>query len=472
MTGSKDIASIVPVLDKNINDNRILKIGRPVENKKDMDKIKMFIESDFIRITGNNKYFSGWKYDEKTKPKSINYKIHRKSPPPPPPSSPSAINKITWSGKIRILTKSSSTSSMPTLLTSNSNSSLDNINITRTTNTDGKNTPELKTIKKEKINIDVEINGLADLIKLIKDNPLIENAEYNIDIETLHKIKPHLIELNDMIGMTSLKDNIVDQVIYYIQNFHKLGKCQGDFMHTVIYGPPGTGKTEIAKIIGRVFCKLGILNKGIFKKVTRADLIAGYLGQTAIKTKEVIKECLGGVLFIDEAYALGNSEKRDSFSKECIDTLCEALSDNKDNIMVIIAGYEKELKSCFFNYNDGLESRFTWRFKTDEYNAQELKAIFLKKVKDAGWEILDDCELKVDWFNENKDYFKYYGRDMETLFAKTKICHSRRVFCKSKESKTKIIMEDIEKGFKLYLNNDEVKSRKDNTWTSVKHMYS
>ena len=84
-------------------------------------------------------------------------------------------------------------------------------------------------------------------------------------------------------------------------------------MHTVIYGPPGTGKTEIAKIIGRIFSRLGILTKGTFRKVTRADLIAGYLGQTAIKTKDVIKECLGGVLFIDEAYALGNSEKRDSF---------------------------------------------------------------------------------------------------------------------------------------------------------------
>ena len=72
-------------------------------------------------------------------------------------------------------------------------------------------------------------------------------------------------------------------------------------MHTVIYGPPGTGKTEIAKIIGRIFCNLGILKKGVFKKVTRSDLVAGYLGQTAMKTKDVIQECIGGVLFIDEA---------------------------------------------------------------------------------------------------------------------------------------------------------------------------
>ena len=106
------------------------------------------------------------------------------------------------------------------------------------------------------------------------------------------------------------------------------------------------------------------------------------MGQTAIQTNKIVKECLGGVLFIDEAYALGNPEKRDSFAKECIDTLCEALSDNKDNLMVIIAGYEKELKKCFFAYNQGLDSRFTWRFKTDDYTSEELFLIFKKKVND------------------------------------------------------------------------------------------
>ena len=219
-------------------------------------------------------------------------------------------------------------------------------------------------------------------------------------------------------------------------------------MHTVLYGPPGTGKTEVAKIIGAIFSKIGVLSKTTFKKVTRADLIAGYLGQTALKTKQVIEESLGGVLFIDEAYALGNSEKKDSFAKECIDTLCEALSNYKDNLMVIIAGYEDELNKCFFNFNPGLESRFIWKYKTEEYSSEELLKIFFKKVKEADWHI-KDSEINKDWFKKNIKNFKYYGRSMEILFTKTKIAHSRRVFSKNKSERKKINLEDLDNGYKM-----------------------
>lgn len=314
------------------------------------------------------------------------------------------------------------------------------------------------TIKsKRKIRIQAEIESLDDLIQMIDDNPITSNVEYEIDMEPLYKIKPDLIKLNRMVGMKSLKNNVVDQILYFSQKF--MNDSDGDFMHTVIYGPPGTGKTEIAKIIGKIYSRLGVLHKNKFKKATRSDMIAGYLGQTAIKTRDLIKECLGGVLFIDEAYALGNAEGRDSFSKEAIDTLCEALSDHKDNLMVIIAGYEQELKHCFFNYNKGLESRFTWRFKTDDYNANELRQIFEKKVVDAGWKLKESAG--DDWFEENLDYFKYYGRDMETLFCKTKIAHSRRVFCLPQEDKQKITKADLDKGLEAYLANDEVRNRKE-----------
>ena len=328
-------------------------------------------------------------------------------------------------------------------------------------NHQNKNHQNKMIVEMETKNINVEINTLDDLIKMINDNPVMENVKYNIDISSIHKIKPHLIDLQNMIGMKNLKDSVLDQILYFSQNLHKNKNKEGDFMHTVIYGPPGTGKTEVAKILGKIFSKLGVLEKGTFKKATRHDLIAGYLGQTAMKTKELIASCLGGVLFIDEAYALGNDEKKDSFSKECIDTLCESLSDNKDKIMVIIAGYEKELNDCFFSYNQGLNSRFTWRFKTDDYSAEELMKIFIKKINESGWTLHNNSDINVKWFEENMVYFKFYGRDMEILFSKTKIAHGRRVFCKPPEEKKKIIKDDLDKGFKMFLNNDEVKRRKD-----------
>lgn len=321
--------------------------------------------------------------------------------------------------------------------------------------------PKIDIEPKKIVTIVKDVQNLDDLLQLIETYPLDPTIEYNVNMKALHNIKEHLQNLNNMIGMKSIKNNIVEQILYFIQNLHKNQNGEGDFMHTVIYGSPGTGKTEVAKIMGKIFSKMGILSKDKFLKVTRSDLIAGYLGQTALKTRDVVKDALGGVLFIDEAYALGNSEKRDSFSKECIDTLCEALSDNKDDLMVIIAGYEDELKDCFFDYNKGLDSRFTWRFKTDDYTGEDLYHIFVKKIKDNGWSLSEDSKINVDWFKNNIDYFKFFGRDIETIVSKTKIAHSKRVFCLEEEYKKKITFNDLEKGFQMYINNNEVKKRKE-----------
>ena len=313
----------------------------------------------------------------------------------------------------------------------------------------------------ETINIEAEITNISDILHLIDTYKLEPTIKYNINMKALHNIKDQLTEMNNMIGMQSIKCNVVDQILYFVQDLHK-GRCTtGDFMHTVIYGPPGTGKTEVAKIMGKIYSNIGVLSKATFKKVTRSDLIAGYLGQTAVKTRDVIKDALGGVLFIDEAYALGNPEKRDSFSKECIDTLCEALSDHKDNLMVIIAGYEKELKESFFSANPGLDSRFTWRFKIDEYTAEDLYNIFLKKVSDIEWHIDADSKITVEWFKKRKECFAFFGRDMETILAKTKIAHGKRVFCRPESEKRRLVLKDLETGFEMYMQNDEVKGRKD-----------
>ena len=292
-------------------------------------------------------------------------------------------------------------------------------------------------------------------------------------MSSLHRAHIPLLELSRMIGMNDLKNCVVDQIIYYAQGFNKLGMGNNDFMHTVIYGPPGTGKTEVAKIIGRIFSKLGVLSAGTFRKVTRADLVGEFLGHTAIKTRDVVRKAIGGVLFIDEAYSLGagNDEKRDSFAKECIDTLCESLSDHKDSIMVIIAGYEDELKKCFFGQNRGLESRFSWRFNTHPYSPEELRAIFLKKVSDCGWTIQSSNELTESWFADNQHHFEYGGRDIETLLAKTKICHSRRVFCKRGARKTEISMDDVMRGIELYKNMGKGNEQNIDNCVSHAHMY-
>lgn len=308
-----------------------------------------------------------------------------------------------------------------------------------------------KQIVKEKITIEDEIENFHDLIHITEKYDINDEKEYNIDLQLIQKIKPELIELNSFIGVDKLKQNVLNQLLYFLQDLHITSKG-GDYKHTVIYGPPGTGKTEIARILGKMYSKIGVLQNNKFVKVTRQDLIAGYLGQTAIKTAKVIEEARGGVLFIDEAYSLASSEKEDSFSKECLDTLCESLSNYKNDLMVIIAGYEHELNNTFFRVNKGLDSRFIWRFSMDPYNPEELMEIYKKIVRLNEWSLKDDA-LSLEWFKKNSKCFVNYGRDMEQLFTYTKICHSRRIYGKSKDEKKKIADSDVEKALKMFMDN-------------------
>lgn len=299
---------------------------------------------------------------------------------------------------------------------------------------------------KEKIHIDSNINSLKDLLNIIEKYTYETNKEYNIDLLALHKIKTELKQLESMIGLESLKTCILKQLLYFIQGFAEDTK-NGDYKHTVLTGPPGTGKTEIAKLMGVMYSKIGILKNNTFKKVTRTDLIAGYLGQTAIKTRKVIDECIGGVLFIDEAYSL---QPDDMYAKECVDTLCEALSDHKKDFMVIIAGYQKNLQDTFFKINTGLNSRFIWRFNIEEYTHNELYSIFKQMVIDREWHT-EDSKITVKWFQDKE--FKDNGRSMEQLFLLTKIAHSKRIYGKDSSMKKKINLEDLQEGYKMFQEN-------------------
>lgn len=351
-------------------------------------------------------------------------------------------------------------------------------------------------IKKEKININISVNTIADLLQIINTYPYSDSNEYNINLKMLHTIKDELEQLNSMIGIHSLKTALLDQLLYYIQGFHLLDDS-GDYKHTVLYGPPGSGKTEIAQILGKMYSKMNVIQRpppqqqsnnlscsgndfasifGItkkeeakyactaFKKITRADLIAGYLGQTALKTRAIINECLGGVIFLDEAYSLGTKEGGDSFSKECVDILCESLSNHKKHLMFIIAGYEKELSDGFFALNPGLNSRFVWRFNIDNYTYKDLWQIFELKVKQSnGWSLHSDITNAVGeaWFKQHFNDLPGLGRDVESLLFKIKIAHSRRIYGADESIKHIITMDDINKGMSILQKHQNEKLKKE-----------
>ena len=311
-----------------------------------------------------------------------------------------------------------------------------------------------------KFNYDKDsIDNIEDLINLGKLYHCKKNTEYKgLDLKVICKLSDPLQKLNSMVGMKKVKNDIVNQIIFFLQGFNKKeigddkNESNGEMLHTIITGPPGVGKTELGKIFGQIYKNMGILSKGTMKIVKRSDLVGKYLGHTAAKTQKVIDECKGGVMFIDEAYSLGNKEGRDSFSKECLDTLNQNLTERRD-FLCIIAGYKDSLDECFFNYNEGLKRRFSFRYNIEKYCSDELKDIFLLKVKNEGWNFDKKKKNMIKLFNffeENMKYFPHFGGDVETLFLNCKIVHSKRVILSSSEKKL-LTIKDIKKGFDSYL---------------------
>jgi SpoVK/Ycf46/Vps4 family AAA+-type ATPase len=325
-----------------------------------------------------------------------------------------------------------------------------------------------KPIIKQKIRLIIEIDNLLDLIEFSKkidvDYLIKPDIEYNIDLQMLKNLLPDMINLNNMIGQNKIKNQVANLILYY--SLH-LNKKEDDLLHTIIDGEPGTGKTEFAQKIAKIYLKMGVLKKDIFKKVKRSDLIAGYLGQTALKTQDILDEVRGGVLFIDEAYSLGNNSGKDSgdsYSKECIDLLNQSLTEMRDNpddyFIMIVAGYKEDLKKSFFGVNDGLERRFSINFSMESYSSNDLVKIFIKKVKDNYWDILDDA-IDEKFIEDNKQYFKYHGGDMELLFMKCKVAHSKNLIRGKNDNKSVLNKNDILDGMKIFIENSNVRERYD-----------
>jgi SpoVK/Ycf46/Vps4 family AAA+-type ATPase len=293
-------------------------------------------------------------------------------------------------------------------------------------------------------------NKLSELIKSIKsieDIIRLENMwvkiKHVLSLQKMYFLIPTLKKLNSMIGLKDIKKNIFKKIIYYSQNQHT-----DEYLHTIISGPPGVGKTEIAKIYAEIFVKLGVLKNDKFIEIKRDNLVGRFLGETSIKTRELLDKALGGVIFLDEAYSLGNEEKRDSFSKEAIDMINQYLSEHKDNLMFIIAGYEKELDSCFFSFNPGLKRRFHSHYKIEGYNPSDLVEIFKLKIKHTKLKNTINDNVLLKFFTDNKDKFQYYGGDIEKLVNECKFTQSIRVFNNNIYNK-EIILNDLEESLIL-----------------------
>lgn len=295
----------------------------------------------------------------------------------------------------------------------------------------------------------LNINNINDIIELEKHG---NKVYHNPKIIKLINIIPPLKKLQAMVGLDEIKTAIYNHILFFVQDLNK-----DEMYHTVISGPPGVGKTELGKILGSIYLGLGILKSDKFRVVKRSELIGKYLGHTAAQTQEIIDDCKGGIMFIDEAYSLGNEEKRDSFSKECLDTINQNLTENRQEFMCIIAGYKDSLNKCFFAYNEGLKRRFPFWYDIKGYTPEELKEIFKRKVIKDKWFL--DSEVKSEFFKEK---FEFFGGDIDTFTFYCKMAYSKRIFNHSNLDSKKLTLEDLENGYKTFLENkDNLKDKKD-----------
>ena len=200
------------------------------------------------------------------------------------------------------------------------------------------------------------------------------NQPSNLDRETI--LKEAMQELDNMIGLTPVKEfvhEMKDMVSIQIERA-KIGQIvQSQSLHMIYTGNPGTGKTTVARIVAKIFNALGVVSKGHLVEVTREDLVGEFIGHTAPKTRKVIEKAIGGILFIDEAYALSRGGDND-FGKEAIDTLVKGMEENREDLVVILAGYTKEMME-FMKVNSGLKSRFPSQIQFPDYTAEELLSI-------------------------------------------------------------------------------------------------
>ena len=306
-----------------------------------------------------------------------------------------------------------------------------------------------------------DIRNLADAMirrraERVASLPAPEKAPITIDdlpeeyksylAKPVPDVEDVLQELDHLIGLTEVK-SYIRRMVRKIQlerlRSERRGEDyhQGSKQHLVFCGAPGTGKTTVARLMGKIYLSLGLLRKGQVIEVSRSDLVAGFVGQTALKTNEKIQSALDGLLFIDEAYSLNRGGPLD-FGQEAIDSLVKAMEDYRDRLVIIAAGYPQEMEA-FLNSNPGLKSRFSPPILFKQFNLDELMRILVNLAESEGFTLSEDAKVKasqliLETMEYQKDHFGY-ARTIRTIFEEAKALLAERLL--SEEIK---ILSDVD----------------------------